>query len=427
MTMRSPRPPLGFTLIELVIAMAVTAIVLTAAIAASNSQQRAFYDGQRLRTAQGNARAALVYLEQKLPLAGWGMDPSLALDFRFYTPPASTCSTESPCPPNRDSTGNSDELVFYSRNPNYWVPANSTSGPYMGRVWNLGAITSADAQLTARTGDVFPNGQILQVVCPGTLKYAYFTVSTTTTATAAGALSVPLAGVVTSNPFRRQDVAVALGTVGCRVFQIDRYRFHIRPVLQGGGRYVPYLVLDRGIDANGDTAVDNNDEVLVAEGIEAFQVAYEFPNPDLGRAGATASTSISFSTALDDQTMSEAAGTNKLARTAFPGNAPISGQTVYTPSSFYRYSFSDPMRQTFHQANLRAVEIALVARSPDPAPTAPTNLQVDSTFRLFNQSGAPAWITGAPMLASGTDGYQRVQVDATVDLPNMTVRSIPGF
>jgi type IV pilus assembly protein PilW len=285
-------------------------------------------------------------------------------------------------------------------------------------------------QLAARTGDVFPNGQILQVVCPGTLKYAYFTVSTTTTATANVALIVPLAGADTSNPFRRQDVAG--GMVNCRVFQIDRYRFHIRPVLQGGGRYVPYLVLDRGIDVTGgaggapDGLVDVNDEVLIAEGIEAFQVAYEFPNPDLGRAGATASTSLTFSTAVGDQTMSEAAGPSKIAMTAFPGTL-ISGQTDYAPSSFFRYSFSDPMRQTFHQANIRAVEIALVARSPDPAPTAPTNLQVDSTFRLFNQSGAPTWITSAPKLASGTDGYQRVQVDATVDLPNMTVRSIPGF
>ncbi len=427
MTMHPLRPLRGITLIELIIAMAVSAFVLVAAILASNLQQRTFYNGQRLRTAQESARAALLYLEQKLPLAGLGMDPALAIDFQFYTGPCPTAMTS--C--NRDSTtADADELVFYARNMNYWVPANTASGPYNGRVWNLSAISSASAQVDARSGDSFPKGQILQVVCPGTLNYAYFTVDHTTSAPADGALSLTLAPTNVNNPFKRQDVAASM--VGCRVFQIDRYRFHIRPVSQGGSRYDPFLVLDRGIDLAGasdgttDDTVDEEDEILIAEGIEAFQVAYEFANPALGRAGATTGTPITFSTANGDQTVSGTPGPNLIARTAFPGNAPTSGQTVYTPSSFYRYGYSDSQRQTFHQANIRAVQIALVARSPDPDPSTPANIILDASFRFLNQSGVPTWISGASM-ASGTDGYQRTQVEATVDLPNMTVRSIPGF
>ncbi len=60
-----------------------------------------------------------------MPQAGYGMAPSLAFDFNRYT---------GPCPPllvsgsgcKRDRVDDSDELVFYARNPSYWVPADPT-------------------------------------------------------------------------------------------------------------------------------------------------------------------------------------------------------------------------------------------------------------------------------------------------------------
>ena len=421
-----PRPQSrpGFTLLELVIALGVTAIALAGALAASTSQQRAYTSGQKMRSAQGSARAALLYLEQKLPMAGWGVDPSLAIDFQFYT--------TGPCPAaigacSRDRTNDADEIMFYARNPSYWVPAEGHTGAYKGHVWNFVGISGTNARLDARNGDVFPKGQILQVVCPGELKYAYFTVGTRAAATADGQLDVPLQAGDLTNPFLRQDVAGALGN--CRTFEIERYRFHVRPVSVGDNRYDPYLVLDRGVDwtgsANGspDGVVDEKDEVLVAEGIEGLQVAYALANPALGQPGAT--TAIAFGTTVPATQALASAG--DILETSFAGAANGTTAAVYAPSSFYSYRYSDPIRQTAHQANIRSVRIAILARSPEPDATAKANLVVDSTFQMLNQAGAPAWITGAPKRAFGTDGYQRVRVDATVNLPNLVVRSLPAY
>lgn len=417
----------GFTLIELMIATGVAAIVLTAVIAASSSQQRAFFGGQKQRATQGNARAALLYLEQKLPLAGWGLDGSLALDFQFYEP--GFCPTEMTCPVERDSVSDADELVFYARNPAYWVPAEGQAGALRGNAWTFVALPDAThATLAARAGDDFLRGQILQVVCPGELRYAYFTVKTRTPVTSAGNVDVELEDVVLADPFRRQDVAA--GMAGCRTFLVDRYRFHVRPVASADGTFDPYLVLDRGLDVAGaadgspDGAVNEKDEVIVAEGIEAFQVAYVFANPAIAPAGATAGTAIALGEANDDQSVLT---DGAIVPTKFAGSATATTKAAYTPSSFYSYRYSDPIRQTKHQANIRAVRIAMVARSPQPDPSARATFAVDSSFALLNQSGAPDWVASAPKIANGTDGFQRTRVEAVVNLPNMTVRSITGF
>src|SRR6266545_4441278 len=124
--MRPSRDHHGFTLIEMLIALVVTSIVLVAVMTAANTQQRAFFGGQKVRAAQNTARAALLYLEQKLPLAGFGMDPALASDLGDL----GTWYTSGPCPSTpckRDSTSTSDELVFYARNPAYWVHPTDSS------------------------------------------------------------------------------------------------------------------------------------------------------------------------------------------------------------------------------------------------------------------------------------------------------------
>jgi type IV pilus assembly protein PilW len=419
--MRSPRPPRGITLVETLVAMGVTAIVLVAVIAAASSQQRAFHGGQRLRSAQGSARAALLYLEQKVPLAGWGMDPALAFDFQYYGCPAS------PAVCSRDRTGDADELVFYARNPMYWVPEEGQTGTPKGRAWTFVGISGLSAKVTARAGDVFPKGQIYQVVCPGELKYAYFTVGATKKVTAPADVDLALVDQSDASPFLRQDVAA--GYPGCRMFQIDRFRFYVRPVALGGDRYDPYLFLDTGTDLDGDGEVEVAEQLVIAEGIEALQVAYVFANPALGAAGDKAATPVGTGLAEADQSVSATLDVaEKIALTNFPGAAPASGETKYAPSSFFRYRYADARRQTSHQANIRAVRVALVARSPEPDSTQRASFELDSGFALLNQAGAPAWITTyAASTKRGTDGYQRVTADATITLPNMVVRSITAF
>jgi len=439
--MRTSRHRHGFTLVEMLISLAVTSIVLVGVIAAANAQQRAYYGGQKVRAAQNTARAALLYLEQKLPLAGFGMDPALALDLgTWYT--SGPCPS-APCQP--DSTTSSDELVFYARNPAYWVHPTDFSQAPKGNAWRFTEIADTTVTILARAGDVFRKGQILQVVCPGDGRYAYFSVKTKTPATATGttpsAVTVPIEDVSPSNPFLRQDVATSASmgdkcfkptteadAVG-RLFRIDRYRFHVRPVSQGGDTYDPYLVLDQGIDWNEDGVVDDKDEILVAEGIEIFQVGYVFADATNQTAGTSAGTTITFVTANDDQSSAAANDVpNTIVRTRFPGTTPPpSGQSVYYPSSFYRYRYDDPMRRSAHQANIRAVRIGLSARSPTPDSDAHSTYPISTGFTLFNLDTPPSWIKAFADARGGDDRFQRIRLDSTVNLPNMLVRSIIDF
>lgn len=423
----------GFTMVEILVALTVTAIALGAAIVASNAQERAYYSGNRVRAAQNSARGALLYLEQKVALAGYGMDAPLALDFGWYTPAAALCpiaAADGGCA--RDSTTNSDELIFYARNPAFWVDRDAPeTGTPKGRAWKLGGIDTASPSVTiqAPAGAVFRRGQILQVVCSGELRYAYFTLAETKTADATGA-TIQLMAEDAADPFRRQDVAAALSCVtpavkdSAKVFEINRFRFHVRPVAIGA-RTDPYLVLDTGTDTDGDLDIDLQDEYLIAEGIESLQVGYVFAEPSIAVVGSTSGA------ALDIQpgtTAPDATTANRVVRTEFPGTVPA-GTFEYEPSSFYKHSLVilPAARRTNAQANIRRVLISIVARSPEPDATGPSNLGWTAGSPLFrlNQDTAPAWITDA--IVGGNDGYQRAFADTGVNLPNMTARTMTYF
>jgi type IV pilus assembly protein PilW len=410
----------GFTLVEILIALAVSALALAAAIAAANAQQRAFYTGQKSRAAQGSGRAALLFLERTLPLAGFGMDAPLAVDFGWYDRSPVCPAALAPCSPDR--TDDADELVYYARNPNYWVPEDAAGEP-RGRAWHIASFAPDEVTVRARGGDVFRRGQILQAVCVGQGVYAYFTVATTVAVPAATPttdLEVELQPVVLTNPFRRQDVAAAQPCLlaGGRLFQIDRHRLHVRPVA-AGGRTDPYLVLDTGTDTDGDGDVDPDDEMILADGIEAFQVSYVFSNPALPVAGAVQGTPVALRAGLPADQTAQA-----ITPSVFPGVlAP--GQFVYAPSSFYRLSLLPPVpsaRLTNHQGNLRTVRVALVARSPEPDPAASANLTwtAGSPLLRHNQDRAPAWV---PV----DGGYQRAVLETAVNLANMNVRGAAYF
>jgi type IV pilus assembly protein PilW len=461
--------PRGFTLIEVMVAIAVSALVVAGVVAAVLSQQRAFYGSHRLRAAQSSGRAALLFVEDKLRIAGFGMDPALAFDFQFYV--------NGPCPGDvgtcpRDAINNSDELVFYARNPNYWVPPNNTTGNPVGRAWRIPAgstITATSVTIRANANDSIPAGQILAAVCPGGRYYTYMTVATSfSQGIAAGDANVMLATVDTANPFKRQDLAVSPGSgtpayfnlaasaaastiapSSCfssgeaRLFQIDRYRFHVRPVQvgtwpDGKVKYDPYLMLDMGIDTNGDTFIDANDEMVVAEGIEIMQVAYTLANSALSTptVGVTAGTAITFTQGLPGLTTSS----NRLTTVQLPPTLPVTftfAPTItpvdnpYAVWSWYPYTITPPFpsgypRLTDSQANIRRVRVAFVARSPEPDLQSITPILLDSAFELYNLDTVPSWIS-ANAYPSASDGYQRVQLETNVLVPNMTIRGMSYF
>lgn len=431
--MRTPR---GFTLAEMVVAMGVSVMVLAAALVLIQSQQRTYYGGQKGRAAQGSGRSVLLFLEQKVALAGFGMDPSHALDFAWYGC-AGGCV--------RDRTDDTDELVFYGRNPNYRVKENPSPAPptLYGRVWETTAVAPLKVTLTARADEVFRRGQILQLVCREDLIFTYVTLSKTLTAPADGPLELDLLAAdpttlsegVAADPFRRQDMADqanddakkwnACLAATPRAFQIDRYRFHVRVEDVSGSQKDPYLVLDTGVDTDGDDDIDEEDELLIADGIENFQVAYGFVDPALPPAGTEAGTGIAI----------PAVGTaaDAVAQTVTPTNFPgaYDAAKLYPPlhsTAFFTRS-STPLpdeRKTNAQANIRSLRIVLVARSPEPSADSAANLRYDagSPLWILNFDTAPSWITDFSASRAGNDGYQRTILDTTIAVPNLASRGL---
>jgi type IV pilus assembly protein PilW len=436
----------GVTLIEVLIGMTISLIVITGAVVAAKTQQKAYIDGTRLRSAQGSGRRALLALERLVPYAGWGLDASLALDFSGWTQ-GSACPAPmgGSCPV--DATSGPDELVFLFRDPWYWLTNYAPDAP-IGNAWVLKAVDGANVTVMARAGDVFRRGQIVSAVCYGTSSYTYFTLDQTVGPVAtAGAQAIALKPVVTTNPFRRQDVAALTGTQtqNCynpnaaglatnpaRLFLVNRYRIHVAPAAVGAAgtatEYDPLLLLDRGVDMNLDNRVDVNDEELLAEGIESFQVSYGFLNNTIPVAGRTSGTAI----ALSAGTVVAADTTaDRITTTLFPDALPAGATSPYQASSFYSYSFSPPtdgsawMRASNHQANIQLVRIALLARSIErDSQSFNTPAQL---LPLYNQDTAPSWATAASNGYGGHDGYQRVVFETSIVLPNMSFRAMPYF
>ena len=397
----------GVTLIELLVALAISAIVLTAIFGVVQGQQTAFYQGNLQRAAQGSARSALAFVEQRLATAGYGMDAPLAFDF---VSPALPCpALAAPC--LRDAIDGNDELVFYARNPRYWTPDSYAADP-VANAWRIATIVGNTATVSARAGDTFVKGRILQAVCKSGERYAYFTVATKVKAdVATTTFQIPLLGTVATDPFRRQDQAANACFQGgeARLFLIDKFRFHVRPIATPRGTQ-PYLVLDQGLDANGD-GPDEGEEVIVAEGIESFQVGYVMTNAALVPRGTVPGVPIAFAAGMPGATAGDAMTTLQ-----FPGLVDPNF-SEYVPTSWFEYAVGPPPaieRTTDHQANIRAVRVTIVARGPDPDPGNPRTAILTP---ILNQSALPAWID--PRVP-----YGRARVDATVQVRNLISRAM---
>lgn len=440
----------GVTLVELLVALAASAFVLVAVVAAVRAQQQAYHGGQRVREAQSAARNALLFLEQKLALAGYGVDPVLAFDFTGASatdgPPlyAGPCRTDaSPC--YKDRTDGSDEIVFFARNPNYWVPRSDgvppPKGSTRGKAWDVYGFDAASdvVRIYARMGDTFLKGQILQGICDQGQGDRLFTVAAKVGPLPADKADQEIKLVAETNlanPYARQNAGSCTPT---RVYQIDRYRFHVRPEPVGDGTFEPYLVLDQGVDVNGDGNVDEADETILAPGVEIMQVAYQFnlrddATPALASVGLSPGTGISFATGAPNESirieraLTGAADStaNRITRPDFTSSNEADAK-FYSQASLFPYRFGPPLapeRTTNHQGNIRAVQVALVARSASIAPDGGWNVVPGPGSPVFNMNVTPAWIQASSTTSNGTDRYERVRLESTVHLSNMVARRL---
>ena len=73
----------GFTLLELMIALAITGIVMAAVYSASKTQQDSYIAQEEVATMQQNIRSAMYYMEREIRMAGY--DPSSNTNAGFLT------------------------------------------------------------------------------------------------------------------------------------------------------------------------------------------------------------------------------------------------------------------------------------------------------------------------------------------------------
>lgn len=410
----SPRrqlPGRGFTLVELIVGLGVSAIIVAGAIALLINQQQAYQNTSADRAGQEAARQALVAIGDALRRAGYGIHPAVALDFgtvpqavldsvspTFVAVQGRDCGASVSC---RDRIDGPDEIAFYARDP-YFVRALYAQP------------TTSQITITGGLATPLLQGQVLAVACGGACgkRWAYVTVGQAVAANpAAVSTAIPLApGAGAGLDFPNQNAALTdtcYGTtvwtdgqpqtyaLASKVFKVDRFRFYVARFLDPDSNLMrPYLMLDQGLtDGTGPVRLP------VAPDVDDLQFAYlvpNAPNPANRLVGATPGTAIA----------SGAAGIDLGA----------------TPPTFTD-ARANPARATQSPANIRAVRVSVVVRSPETDITLPGKA-LTSTY-LPQAGNRPELPSDPANPGAFPDAYHwRAQFEATFDLLNMESRAM---
>lgn len=381
----------GFTLIELMIAVAVALFVIAGIFLAFSAQASNYAAEQRQMAAQSGSREGLDLMAEVLRNAGYGVDPHLALlAYDGFNAAAAGQTSPDPAYP--------DAVVVHARDLDF----------------QRGVVTAAPDSIhfSAPLGTVHP-GQIFLLLCSGAAETAYVTALEKT---ADDTVSLQAASVVTldsptgwpgpqfhqeaklNDPcFARPDVVAV---------RVKRWAFFVRAYADDPSQpnaTTPYLMLSQGLDLDGSGAVDLADAVPLAPNVEQLQVAYLMdavpptcPSP-----------------AIHGVTDSPPWGTTWIT---------AGGPSMDTP-------YTDPSRCTSDVANVRQVRVTLVARAGKLngaagddafAPDAGTGVLTSGTVAwkpLENLSGP----SGA--FAPRGGGYQRTVLRISVATPNLAMRS----
>ena len=402
----TPRPPRGFTLIEVTVGAAVALIVIGIVTATFLSQQRSMQALDLSREASSAARDAMLSMQQTIGRAGYGIDPRYAFDFRSYGCPNWTAAA--PC---RDKINGPDEIVFVSRDPNYYwagTPSSTISGcdpsaPCTGRAWQVKGFDATHVTVAANAGDRFLKGQIVQIACAQGRNPTMGRMAGNQTAASAGDFQLTLDTIVAGNPYRANIPAshdACFDDTGVSLFLVNRYRYHIATI--NGD---PWLMLDRGLDfnQNGTTpevtsggTPDTADEIPIAHGVEGMQIAYLL----------RPSTTIAAPDNGTDWVIGDT-----------PGVIEEPDPTLTAPAQ--NTADTDPIRYNLHPANIRGVRIRLTMRS----------LRQDIT-QPMPWAGDPAVAAGSTAIENRNDftavtlgRYRRFFSSVTVTTPNLNSKN----
>ena len=359
--------PRGFTLLELIIAMTISLLTVAAGVSLLVASQRWFQTGSDDRAMQETARVALDEITNNLRSAGYGMEPTFAFDLGILAntvqdrlPPGSTarfggynCPSGN-CPSLRDRIDGPDELVFYSRDPLFErdvVSVGANSLVLAGK--------STDSTL-------LNNGQVLQVMCYGSNNqwlWAYVSIATVNSSNpaAVAVTLIPTPGQPADFPYQNGllgQPCFAAGAASVKAFKIDRYRYYVAAVDTGGNiqpwetpNTHPFLMLDQGLSSGGNPIV-----TAIAPDVEDLQVAYVYP-----LAGGEQVLGADLGTPVQANTIGDDTGFNLI--------------PTYPPYAIPSFSVNPNDAAlavtTHHPANIRAVNVAIVVRTPVLDPTVP--------------------------------------------------------
>lgn len=387
----------GFTLIELMVGMTVAILIIGVVTATFLSQQRAVQALDLSREASNGSRDAMLSMQETIGRAGYGIDPRYAFDLTFYNTGTA-----------RDSITGPDEIVFVERDPNYYwsnSPATTVQGcdpsaPCSGHAWQITATNAGSGTLTilAHGGESFLKGQLVLIVCANGQNPLIGEVSSWNSASSTITLNVNNA-----NPYRQMipssGANACYAAPGLSLFLVNRYHYHV--VTIGGD---PWLMLDRGIDYNGNGVTPENggdlsDEIPIAHGVENIQFAYLLQPPPSPWTGGGAAP-----TAPDNNTNWVVGDTPGVVETPDPtATAPLQNTVI-----------TDPSRYNKHPANVRGIRVRITVRSLLKDLTAPGNFTGDA----FYPPGATT-VENANTLGAPNDKFRRYFTSVVVATPNL--------
>ncbi|REG34524.1 type IV pilus assembly protein PilW [Archangium gephyra] len=373
--------PRGLTLLELMVGTVTTTIILAAVAVSFAGIQGSYQTESRIKVSVEGVRTATQFVEQRLRLAGYGVDPRFAFDFSAVGLPGETKSNHTLVFASGAPKSVTDDLAFRYRD-----------AAYLRRGRFLGA-----AGLQLEPGFSFgvdlAKGQRLLVSCNNGKKYLVLKVNAGGVAKNLGASANFTVDTKLSSTTQDDTCLSKTGELDAPyVLLLHEVRLRIMDL---GGR--PFLMAFQGLDElNMDTAVP------LAADVESFQVAYIMNRPPLDGDNA----GLPPVDIASDEPNWILGDLNSADKDRHPPQ-----RDPLKPEPKYGDPYDAAIRYSNHPANIRAVRVAISVRSATPEPNGRRGFGRED----LEDSGE----------LSAPDGYYRTNMTTTVRVPNLMSRS--GF